>query len=197
MRLNLSSLKNISKKNQGFSLLELLIYMGLLAGITMVITNLFVIFSVNSANSEARTEVQQNLQFAMQNIVNEIRAQGDIGSVSINANGDMLDLKSSLGEILLRFDAQNSRFVKTYGAPGAICEASGSCKIDCATPDPDCLPVDLVGSNVSLAASNPPDAATFKNIGSTIQIKLNISYNDNGRRDHVFQQANQTTVYLR
>lgn len=186
--------KNKNKFIEGFSLLELLIYMGLLAGIMMVIVNLFVIFSINSANSEARTEVQQNLQFAMQNIVNAVRGQDGINSIGISANGDILDLVSSSADILLRFDARNSKLSKTIGAPGAACNASGGCRIDCATPDPDCSPLDLLGPDVSLAASNPPSDPIFKNIGGAIQIKLNISYNDNGRRDYVFQQTNQTTV---
>jgi len=191
-------LTKIFKYNQGFSLLELLIYMGLLAGIMMVIANIFIIFSLNSANSEARTAVQQNLQFAMQNIVNEVKKRQDADSISINANGDVLDLVSSSGDILLRFDARNSRLNETIGALGAVCDASGGCKIDCLpTPDPDCLPLDLLGSDVSLSASVPPDNQIFKNIGGAIQIKLNISYNDNGRKDYVFRQTNQTSVYPR
>lgn len=192
-------MKSIFKTNNaGFSLLELLIYMGLLAGIMMVIANIFVIFSLNSANSEARTAVQQNLQFAMQNIVNDVKKRQDADSISINANGDVLDLVSSSGDILLRFDARNSRLNKTTGVLGAACEASGGCKIDCLPiPDPDCSPIDLLGSDVSIAASVPPDNQIFKNIGGAIQIKLNISYNDNGRKDYVFRQTNQTSVYPR
>jgi len=188
---------DIPGSSKGFSLLELLIYMGLLAGIMIVMTNLFVIFSLHSGNSEARTEVQQNLQFAMQNIVNSIRNQEHIDSVSVNANGDVLDLISPSAEILIRFDARNTKLSKTVATLGAICGISGGCKIDCETPDPDCFAMDLLGANVSLAASAPPDHMTFRNIERTIQIKLNISYNDNGRRDYVFQQTNQTTVSLR
>lgn len=178
----------------GFSILELLIYMGLLAGIMMIILNLIGIFSVNSANSEARTEVQQNLQFAMQNITNSIRNQDDIDSISLNANSDILDLKSSSGDILIRFDAQNGSIKKTAGISGAACSTDSKCKIDCGTPDSDCIAQDLLSPNVSLSASNPPLDPTFRVLGDTIQIKLNISYNDNGRRNYVFQQTNQTTV---
>lgn len=190
------------KQNQkincnGFSLLELLIYMGLLAGVMMVMANLFTIFSSNSASSEAKTEVQQNLQFAMQNIVNGIRNQQDIGSIAINANGDILDLMSSSGEILLRFDAQNGSLKKTSGVLGANCAVSGQCKIGCATPDPDCVAQNLLSSHVSLAASNPPNEPTFKNIAGTIQIKLNISYNNNGKQNYAYQQATQTTISVK
>ena len=178
----------------GFSLLELLIYMGLLAGVMMVIANVFSIFAINSGSSEARTEVQQNLQFAMQNVVNGIRGQEGTSSVNIGPNGDVLDLVASSGEILLRFDAQNGTLKRTLGVLGANCLASGECKIDCATPDPDCAPQDLLSSKVTLSPSNPPDDPTFKNIAGSIQIKLNISYNDNGRRDYVYRQTSQTTV---
>lgn len=185
------------KNQSGFSLLELLIYMGLLAGIMMVIMNIFVIFSVNSASQESRTEVQQNLDFALKQIASSVRNQSDVALININANADILDLVSNSGEILLRFDATDSTLKKTVGTSGATCNPSDSCKIDCGTPDTDCASSTLLTSNVSLLPSNPPNDAIFKKIGDTIQIKLNISYNDNGRRDYIFQKTGLTSVSLR
>jgi type II secretory pathway pseudopilin PulG len=186
------------RTSNGFSLLELIIYIGILSGVMLMIVNLFVIISASSANEEARTEVQQNLQFAIQQMSDNIRPQNDI--VNISANGDILDLSSGSdpNKVTLRFDASNNALKKIQGIAGASsCDSSdGKCKADCAVIDPDCSPENIVSSKVSVGPSSPIDPI-FNQIDNTIQIILEISYNDKGRKDYIFSQKNQTTVSLR
>lgn len=185
------------KNQSGSSLLELLIYMGLFAGFMLVIVNIFTIFSVSSANSEARAEVEQNLEFAMQQIANSVRNQNGIDSVGIGANSDVLDLISASGNILIRFDATNSTLKKTVGVAGAGCLADSACKIGCATTDPDCMESILLSQKVSLLPSALPENPIFSKTADTIQISLNISYNDSGRKDYVFNKRSKTSIFLR
>lgn len=184
--------------SEGFSLLELIIYIGILSGVMFMIVNLFVIISANSANDEARTEVQQNLQFAMQQISDNIRSQDNV--ISVSANGDIIDLSSGSDpdKTTLRFDASNNSLKKIQGDAGAgSCDSSdGKCKADCATIDPDCTEENLASSKVSIKTSTPA-SPIFRKIDNTIQIILEISYNDNDRKDYIFSQKNQTTVSLR
>lgn len=199
MEIIIFKIMHIVKNNQcGFSLLELIIYIGILSGVMFMIVNLFVIISASSANEEARTEVQQNLQFAMQQITDNIRSQDNI--VNISANGDIMDLSSGSNpnKVTLRFNASNNSLKKIQGDAGASsCDTTDNkCKADCATIDPDCAEENIISSKVSVGSSSPA-APIFKQIENTIQIILEISYNDNGRKDYIFSQKNQTTVSLR
>ncbi len=191
-------LSRILKNNSGFSLLELLIYMAILSGFLMVIVNLFFSILGSAAREEARKEVQQNLQFAIQQISDDIRHQDNI--TSINANGDILDLSSGAdpNKITLRFDASINILKKIQGDAGASsCDGTDSkCKADCATLDPNCKEESITSSKVSIGQSSPLNPI-FRQIENTIQIILTISYNDNGRRDYKFSKKDQTSVLSR
>jgi hypothetical protein len=120
--------------------------------------------------------------------------------ISINANGDVIDLSSGSdpNRTTLRFDASNNSIKKIQGDTGATdCNGSDSkCKADCGSIDPDCREENIISSKVSTGSSSPA-APIFRKIDSTIQIILEISYNDNNRTDYVFSQKNQTAVSVR
>lgn len=165
----------LKTNNKGFSLLELLIYMAILAGFLMVITNIFFMVTGNSAREEARSEVQQNLRFATLQIVNDVRlAKNIIAPVSGESN--VLDL--DMGSSTTRFNVTGGALVKTInlGLPG---ETASNITVD----------------NVSVGVAESP--LIFTRIGDTIQINLTISYNDNGRPNYKFSAKSQTTASLR
>lgn len=166
----------LGNKN-GFSLLELIIYIGILSGVMFMIVNLFVILSASSANDEARTEVQQNLQFAMQQIADEVRSGKEIVSATLpdGEKGNVLDIVAADGTIT-RFSVLGGILQRTedLGLPGETSEN---------------ITTDKVAISIS------PEI--FYRIGDTIQIIMEISYNDNGRKDYIFSQKNQTAVSIR
>jgi type II secretory pathway pseudopilin PulG len=66
------------KKNDGFSLLELLIYMALLAGIMVGIVAIFTSVNGGRARNEVQSEVNANLRFAVEKIQDDLRAATSI-----------------------------------------------------------------------------------------------------------------------
>ncbi|MBI5742368.1 MAG: hypothetical protein HZA25_00835 [Candidatus Niyogibacteria bacterium] len=58
----------------GFSLLELLIYVAVLAIIVVVMASSFLSFSKGWSRATARSEVNSNLRFAMEKIVQDVKA---------------------------------------------------------------------------------------------------------------------------
>ena len=163
------------KENKGSSLLELLIYIGILAGFLTVVTNLFFMISVNSAKEEARIEVQQNLQFAISQITNEI-CFGENAAIINNPI-------SGVPENILNYTA-NSVITEFRVIDGVLKKIE-----DLGGPSENTK--DLTNNNVII---NTAESKIFTRIGDTIQINLEISYNDNGRPSYKFSQKIQTTV---
>lgn len=161
--------------NKGFSLLELLIYMAILAGFLMVIMNIFFMITGNSAREEARTEVRQNLRFAAAQIVNEVRIAK---SINFPASGQSNTLDLDKGATVTRFSVLGGILKKTssLGLPGETIE-------------------NITASDVTVSEAGSP--MIFTRVGNTIQINLNISYNDNGRPNYKFGATTATTVSLR
>ena len=63
-----------------FSLLELLIYMGLLAVVMLAIGGIFVGINAGRSKAEVQAEVNSNLQFAIQQISNDLRGATTVTS---------------------------------------------------------------------------------------------------------------------
>jgi len=63
---------SIFKKESGFTLLELLIYIAILAIITLVIANAFIILNRSRGQVEAKNEVSSNLRFALEKTKRDI-----------------------------------------------------------------------------------------------------------------------------
>ncbi len=166
------------KSNQiGFSLLELLIYMAILAGFLTVIVNIFFNITSGSQKEEARSEVQQNLRLALGQIANELRSSS--GAITINAPA-----AGSSGNIL-NFTA--SGVTTEFSVSGGVLQRTRAAVIE-----------NITSSRVTVSTSNPI-FTRLDNSGArpTIQIILQISYNDNGRANYKFSETNQTTVSLR
>ncbi len=166
---------NKIKENKGSSLLELLIYIGILAGFLTVVTNLFFMISVNSAKEEARIEVQQNLQFAISQITNEI-CFGENATVINNPISGVPEniLNYTVNSVITEFRVIDGvlKKIEDLGGPSENTK-------------------DLTNNNVII---NTAESKIFTRIGDTIQINLEISYNDNGRPSYKFSQKIQTTV---
>lgn len=79
----------IRKNQKGFSLIELIIYMSIVAIATVVFTNFLVDVTRNAAKSRVTKDVQQNARLAMQWMTREIRRAS-----SIMPSGSTLTLNS-------------------------------------------------------------------------------------------------------
>ena len=165
---------NNLKSQQGFSLLELLIYMAILAGFLVVIVNIFFMISTSSAREEARAEVQQNLRFAAQEIANEIRSATAVTVPASGASGNVLDI--TVGGVTSEYSVSGGVLRKTRGA---ATENITTGKVSVSTASPIFTRVDNTGAK------------------PTIQIILTISYNDNGLADYKFSSASETAVSLK
>lgn len=157
--------------------MELLIYIAILSGFLVVITNLFFTVSTGSVREEVRAEVRQNLRFASQQITDEARSGKEIISATLpdGGAGNVLDIKIA-GGIITRFSVLNGVLQRTqnFGLPGEVTE-------------------NITTDKVTVSVS--PEI--FNRIGDTIQINLKIDYNDNGRGDCKFFESIKTTASLR
>jgi len=163
--MNLSILKN----NKGFSLLELLIYMAILSSLLIIIVNLFFMISSNSAKEEAKIEVQQNLQFAVNEITSQMNSYNTDISIVNPADGssdNMLEI--NVDGINIKYDILFGTLRKTIGANAE----------------------NITSSDVIVSSINP----IFKRINDTIQVNLKISYNDKGRPSYEYSREIKTTI---
>jgi len=166
---------NKIRENKGFSLLELLIYIGILAGFLTIAVNLFFMISVNSAKEEARIEVQQNLQFATSQITNEICFGESATTINNPLSGAPENiLNYTVDSIITEFRVVDGVLKKTEDLGG-----------------PSENTKNITANNVTINTTGPN---IFTRIGDTIQINLEISYNNNGRPSHEFSQRIQTAV---
>lgn len=166
---------NKTKEEKGFSLLELLIYIGILAGFLTIIVNLFFMISVNSAKEEARIEVQQNLQFAISQITNELHSSESATIINNPTSGAPENiLNYTVNSVTTEFRITDGVLKKTedLGGPSESTE-------------------NITGNNVTINTTGPK---IFTRIADTIQINLEIGYNDNGKPSYEFSQKIQTTV---
>ena len=161
---------SILKNNKGFSLLELLIYITILSSLLIIIVNLFFMISVNSAKEKAKIEVQQNLQFALNEITNQINNYDtDISIITPINNGDS-------GNVLeITIDGSNITYDVSSGTLRKTIAASTE---------------NITSSDVIVDTENP----IFKKIKDTIQINLKISYNDKGRPSYKYSREIKTTI---
>jgi type II secretory pathway pseudopilin PulG len=192
-------LKNIIKNNQeGFSLLELLIYIAILSGFLLVITNLFFTVSTSSVREEVRSEVRQNLRFASDQMTGSVRSarsfcvdpNPDCATLSID-QGNTLDIV--VNNLIERFRVADGVLQKIKSVNGGTCAVSDGCKADCVALDSDCAVENITTDVVRVSTTDP----IFIKIGNTIQINLKIDYNDKDRGDYMFSESVKTTVSLR
>ncbi len=164
--MNLSTVKN----NNGFSLLELLIYMAILSSLLIIIVNLFFMISSNSAKEKAKIEVQQNLQFAINEITNQMNNYSAGISIITPANsGDIGNiLEIDIDGVNIKYDISSGALQKTVGVSAE----------------------NITSSDVIVDAINP----IFKRIDDTIQVNLKISYNDKGRPSYIYSREIKTTI---
>ncbi len=170
--------KSLKNNQQGFSLLELLIYMAILAGFLLVLVNLFFMITASSSREESRAEVQQNLRFAIQQIISDIRSATAISVPSSGGAGNTLNI--IVGGIATSYSISGGGILQK--TRGAVTEDITTNRVTVSSPSA----APFVFTRVDNAIAKP-----------TVQIILEMSYNDNGRADFKFTDKVQTTVSLK
>lgn len=106
---------------QGFTLIELMVYLGILSIISVVLSLSFISLTRGRAQNESRTEVQSNARFAMDKITQDIQAAS---SVSLGSGGvstsSALVLTEPIGTV--QYSVSNGQLQRTVnsGAPDII-----------------------------------------------------------------------------
>ena len=79
-------------KQQGFSLLELLIYIAILAGLMVIISNAFISLSRGRGQAEARSEVNAAIRFAAERIRQDAKGATAVVTPLLGAPGATLQM---------------------------------------------------------------------------------------------------------
>ncbi|MBI4812072.1 prepilin-type N-terminal cleavage/methylation domain-containing protein [Candidatus Falkowbacteria bacterium] len=168
----------VKNKNSGFSLLELLMYIAILAVVSVIITN--IVFSLNKSRAkiEAESELNSNLRFSLLKIVQDIKSASSVSTPdSVGVASSSLQLFISPNTIL--YDVFDGRLRRTVdsGLPDIIT----SDKVFIQAP-----------SFFRLENYNPVLNATT----TSVQINLAINYNSQGP-DYNYSESVKTTASLR
>lgn len=118
-------MKEILKNKKGFSLLELLIYISVLAIVTMVVAQGFLILNKGRAQVEAKSELNSNLRFAMESIKRDIaKASNVTDPVVINVDSSQLILL--VGANSVKYSISGNRLVRQVDSNPAESIVSGN-----------------------------------------------------------------------
>ncbi len=79
-------------KQQGFSLLELIIYLALLSGMMLIISNIFVDLSKGRGRAEARNEVNAAIRFATERIRQDAKGASAVITPNLGTPGATLQM---------------------------------------------------------------------------------------------------------
>jgi len=161
--------------NRGTSLLELIIYIAVLSVVALVMVNIFSVSIKSRDLTNARFEVSQNLRFATEKIRQAVFDASSI-STSGSCNSNTLNIitgasSSSVfieNNVLKMFENAATSSITTANA---IATTTGSC--------------------LFTVVNNPFPAK------QTLQVKIKMVYNSQGRSDLDIGDSTQMTISLR
>lgn len=107
----------ITKKESGFSLLELIIYIAIFAVISTAAVDMVLNLNLGWTKSKIESEVQQNLRFAMETIAQNVRGSSAVNAPAAGGSGNALTLVS--GGQTIQFFLTGTALQKQTGASPA------------------------------------------------------------------------------
>ncbi len=168
-------------KNRGFSLLEILIYIAIIAVVTSIIGGVFLNFAKGKARAETRTEVDSNIQFVLNKIHRSVLAASEV--ITPAAAGDTSEsLVLTISGTTVTYCVVNNQ---VYRSSGAACDENA----DLITSDT--VTIDNL-TFTRLENTNPVLAKTVVNIRTS----LTSSYNSTSP-DYQYTSTKQITSSLR
>ncbi len=117
---------NVKCCNRGISLLELLIYIAILSGLMVVVSDAFISLSKGRGQAEARSEVNSAIRFAAERIKQDVKNASAISTPTLGTPASTLSLTVSgapvvydvLGGVLRR--TENSVTASTTGSAVSV-----------------------------------------------------------------------------
>ncbi len=103
----------------GFTLLELILYIGILVIVMVVIINIFLALSKGSGNVEARTDVDSNLRYALEKIDQDVRAASSV-TTPASAGGTSATLVMTVGGSTITYDVSGGQLRRKVDAGTAV-----------------------------------------------------------------------------
>lgn len=161
---------------RGISLLELLIYIAILSGLMVVVSDAFISLSKGRGQAEARSEVNSAIRFAAERIRQDVKLASSVSAPLLGGPGATLQMTVS-GTVIL-YDVVAGQLRRTEGLNA---------------------PVFVTGTNVSI---DTPIFTRLENYNSTflatttaIQIMITMRYN--ASTDWTYSDTLRTTFTLR
>ncbi|OGD31823.1 hypothetical protein A3C91_00145 [Candidatus Azambacteria bacterium RIFCSPHIGHO2_02_FULL_52_12] len=169
---------------RGFSLLELIIYIGIVTAISGVFVAIIVNLNLSSTKSKVETEVQQNLRVAMQAISQTLRGAQRISAPVAGASG------SALTAVV---NGQNVQYAlgTTSGSTGVLKRTAGTDPAENITSD------SVIVSYLSFTTMENSATTTSSVVTATAtstQYAITVQYNSTGSQFSYSQSATSTDI---
>ena len=107
-------------KNSGISLLELLIYIALLSGLMVIVSDAFIMLSRGRGQAEARSEINSAIRFAGEIIKQDVKNATAVSAPLLGVPGSTLTLTVSGDTILYDMSGGTLRRKVNAGTPEAV-----------------------------------------------------------------------------
>ncbi len=169
--------KTRNKTRSGFSLLELLIYVAVLSGLIVVVSDSFISLSKARGQAQARNEVNASIRFATERIRQDLKNASVITVPLLGTPS--ATLSASVSGTTVLYDTLGGQLRRTEGAGQPIPVSGTNVFVD--------TPIFTRIENYN----TPLDATT-----TAIQIAMTFRYNASST-DWLYKDALRTTVTLR
>lgn len=166
---------------RGVSLLELLIYVALLSGLMVVISDAFISLSKGRGQAEARSEVNSAIRFAGDIIKQDIKNASAVSIPTLSATSSSLSL--TVGGATVLYNVSGGVLNRTVGVAPAVPVTGGAISVD--------APVFTRFENNNSVAPGIINATT-----TAIQAVMTMRYNASGG-DWQYADTLRTTATLR
>jgi len=113
-----SNKKQYKNRCRGFSLLELLIYIAILSGLMIVISNMFISFSKGSGQTSARNEVDTSIRFATELLRQDLKNASSVSTPSLGTPSSTLTLTRS--GVTIIYDVSSGILRRKEGANSPV-----------------------------------------------------------------------------
>jgi prepilin-type N-terminal cleavage/methylation domain-containing protein len=105
---------NIFESKRGYTLLELLIYIAVLSVMTVIVADTFIMLSKGQGNIEAKSELNSNLNFALEKIKRDVSAASALNE-PFTAGGSSSVLDVTVGADSVKYALDNGRLTRQVG----------------------------------------------------------------------------------
>lgn len=173
--------------SRGISLIELILYIGILSFVMVILADLFSGVLRTKSVTDSKVEVSSNLRFAADRMTGEIRKALDILSPTTDTPVNTLCIKmTSSTTTVFKYNSSTSALDMITGV-GLDCVTGGTTS----QLTTSLVLVDISENNIFTLVNNLSPAK------KTIKIILKIKYNDAGRPTLQYSDSIKTTVSLR